>query len=488
MENQALRQQIEHIRHLMAEGKIEAAVTALRTLSATLKDSATKDEIISISSRFKRLERSIRDQMVSVSDINIKQNQLTGQMLSLLSSLEKGYATVAQQTNLSTTSTTIPEKKKSSPLKWMIPLLAVLVLGGLGYYFFRSSGDVVVPVDECAADIQTARVAYREGDYEKAERVLETLSAACQAKEAAITLSKKLANRTTTPDTQTETPPASATETDDATDEETETDNEADEKAKVCARYYKSALEAYREKKYREARLDLLEARENCSDNTRVNTLMNRVEMAINAQNATSPNDNRPIARFFLRFDKAYLVHSVTNNSTQVTAHNPLTYGEDWQVKKLKNYLFHIKQKQWNGFFWAVNTSRKEVYLVRDGQFGSLGGTQNKRNIKVEPYPNGSNPTRFQLFFDNFYIVHAPPSTTQVTADGLVLQRENNWDIKKLGNQLYHFKNKAWKTNLFWKVDLKEEQVSMFRGTSSFENANATSNEKVATKVEVVYR
>ena len=54
MENQELKRQIEHIRNLTAEGKIETAVSALRNLSATIKDSATKDEIISISSKFNR--------------------------------------------------------------------------------------------------------------------------------------------------------------------------------------------------------------------------------------------------------------------------------------------------------------------------------------------------------------------------------------------------------------------------------------------------
>ena len=91
------------------------------------------------------------------------------------------------------------------------------------------------------------------------------------------------------------------------------------------------------------------------------------------------------------------------------------------------------------------------------------------------------------LFFDDFYLVHAPPSTTQVTAEGNVLQYGNLWNIKKINSNIYHLKSNAWKSNLFWIVDLSTKRVEMFRGISAFGKADAKANEFVKANVEVVY-
>ncbi|MCK5739890.1 hypothetical protein KAH55_11935, partial [bacterium] len=61
-----------------------------------------------------------------------------------------------------------------------------------------------------------------------------------------------------------------------------------------------------------------------------------------------------------------------------------ISYGQKWQVQQLKPYLYHVKRKGWQGFYWKVNTSRKKVYLVSEGTFGQLGGTEEGTTIQVE--------------------------------------------------------------------------------------------------------
>ena len=89
--------------------------------------------------------------------------------------------------------------------------------------------------------------------------------------------------------------------------------------------------------------------------------------------------------RFFLRFSDAYLVHVPGSTTLQITTvGNVLSYGGDWQVKQMKPYLYHMRQKVWKDFYWKVNTSRKEVYRITGGTFGKLGGQSEVLNITVD--------------------------------------------------------------------------------------------------------
>ena len=94
--------------------------------------------------------------------------------------------------------------------------------------------------------------------------------------------------------------------------------------------------------------------------------------------------------RFFIDFKDAYLVYAPSSGTKQVVAEgNVLSYGGDWQVKKLKPYLYHMRLKTWKGFYWKVNTSRKEVYKVTGGKFGKLGGSDKKKNFTVDVVGGG---------------------------------------------------------------------------------------------------
>ncbi|MBM9518601.1 hypothetical protein JWG39_02065 [Desulforhopalus vacuolatus] len=186
------------------------------------------------------------------------------------------------------------------------------------------------------------------------------------------------------------------------------------------------------------------------------------------AQGNQEQNQNQPAAslkRFKLMFPDSYLIYQPGNNILQIsTQGNVLSSGRDWQVAKLKPYLFHIKQKAWKNFFWTINTSRKEVYRVKGGQFGSMGGQKNKLGIRVDPVGSPGNPTRFKLLFNDTYLVYqVDRPNLQITAQNNVLSYGNDWQVRKLKPYLFHLKQNTWK-NFFWKVNTSRKKVSRVVG------------------------
>jgi hypothetical protein len=171
------------------------------------------------------------------------------------------------------------------------------------------------------------------------------------------------------------------------------------------------------------------------------------------------------IKRFRLNFEDAILVHQPGTNSLQITVQgNVLSYGNDWQVRQLKPYLFHFKQQVWKDFHWKVNTSRKEVYKVAGGQFGRLGGQDQKIDIGVEPVGDPNNPTRFKLQLHDAYLVHQVGRPgLQVAAQGSVLSYGKDWQVRQLKPYLFHLKQEVWK-GFYWKVNTSRKEAYRVRG------------------------
>ena len=109
----------------------------------------------------------------------------------------------------------------------------------------------------------------------------------------------------------------------------------------------------------------------------------------------------KPLA-FALKFDSntSYLVYDIENGILQIAAlDRVISYGEGWQAKRLKSYLFELKAPHWQGFFWKVNTSRKRAWRVEGVPFGELGGQHRDLACKVEVVGLPSSPKRFILRF-----------------------------------------------------------------------------------------
>ncbi len=170
----------------------------------------------------------------------------------------------------------------------------------------------------------------------------------------------------------------------------------------------------------------------------------------------------KPPQRFFLDFKDAYLAYVPKTKSIQIIAQlNVLSYGGDWEKCNMKPYLYHLRQKFWKGFYWKVNTSRKEVYRVTGGSFCKLGGKEQKLNITVDVV-GGSNtkpPDRFFLRFPKAYLVYVPSSKTiQITTEGNVLSYGGDWNKCNMKSYLYHLMLKTWK-GFYWKVNTSKKQA-----------------------------
>lgn len=490
MDHATLKQQIGHIRNLMANGRVEEAIEELRILSKTIRDSATKDEIISISSKFNRLEHDLRNQVISANDLSLKQNQLTNQVLSLLSDLEASYERVMGTKPGLTTGRNQTSTTKGERPAWLIPvaigLVLALVLGGwwvLWDKYEEATGT-------CTELIDQVRTAYFADDYITASSLLDDLPSECRNEQFAQLKTKveeAVARETkatgdSTPLGPGDTPTTPVTEgNDDTTPATSEEENGEAEKKQWCNARYLEAATYFKDKNYAAAKSAVKAFTDRCGKNERLERILKYIEGETNPP----PAESRAVKSFMLHFPKAYLVSS--GSTTQLIAGNPISYGQDWEVKKLKSFLYHVKHTNWKDFFWQVNTSREVVNLVREGTFGRMGGVQTKERMSVVSYPNKETPSRFQLYFDDCYLIHSPPSTLQVMGAGKVLQREDAWNVRKISSTEYHLKNKAWRTNLFWKVDLAGKKASKFRGTSKFGESGAESAERLDAVVEVRY-
>lgn len=164
--------------------------------------------------------------------------------------------------------------------------------------------------------------------------------------------------------------------------------------------------------------------------------------------------------RFIMDFNEAHLIYKPATKTLQViTGDKVLAYGGDWEKCQLRPYLYHLRQKVWKGFYWKVNTSRKEVYKVTGGSFCKLGGSEQKLDIKVDTIGGSDTtpPESVFLRFNDAYLVYSIASKSiQIVAQLCVLSYGNDWDKCNLNAYTYHLKNKFAQT-FFWKVDTNKK-------------------------------
>jgi hypothetical protein len=196
---------------------------------------------------------------------------------------------------------------------------------------------------------------------------------------------------------------------------------------------------------------NLIEAKENN------NTLTKKVYCR--SGNSDSSTSSTPKS-FLLNLKDAYLVYEHGKRELQITSQrNVLSYGSDWQVIRMKPYLYHLREKIWKGFYWKVNTSRKEVYLIKGGSFGHYGGKETKLNISVDVVGPPSSPKRFFLRFHKTHIIYQISSKImQIIEGNKVLSYGTDWQKCKIKPYLYDLKQNIWK-GFFWRVNTNKKQV-----------------------------
>ncbi len=161
-------------------------------------------------------------------------------------------------------------------------------------------------------------------------------------------------------------------------------------------------------------------------------------------------------------FPSITITHLVSRPVLQIAVGNKVvSYGGDWEVRRVYPYLFHLRQKNWKNFFWAVNTSRRKAWEVRNGDFGRIGGDYSRPfNCQVKVRGDRNNPEAFSLVFPS----SAKPrliydgKSLQIAVGSTVLSYGKNWRVVKAGLNVYHFRHRMWK-NFFWEVHLLSGRV-----------------------------
>ena len=95
-------------------------------------------------------------------------------------------------------------------------------------------------------------------------------------------------------------------------------------------------------------------------------------------------SDTTPPDRFLLKFKRASLVYVPASQTMQISAEgNVLYYGADWDKCQLTPNIYHLKQNIWKGFYWEIDTFKKEAFKVTDGEFCKPGGTERQMKMGV---------------------------------------------------------------------------------------------------------
>lgn len=64
------------------------------------------------------------------------------------------------------------------------------------------------------------------------------------------------------------------------------------------------------------------------------------------------------VTNYVLRLPDAYIVYEPSQDRFQIVALGAvLSYGDGWERRQVKPYLFHIRHQSWKNHFWKVNTS-----------------------------------------------------------------------------------------------------------------------------------
>ncbi len=160
----------------------------------------------------------------------------------------------------------------------------------------------------------------------------------------------------------------------------------------------------------------------------------------------------------YLDFDDAYLVYVPGSDILQIAAEgNVLHYGQDWERVQIYPYLYHMRQKNWSGYYWKVNTSRKEIYRVEGPNFGIIGdaseGLVPDITVTVVGGEDGTAPDRFLLGFADSSLLYIPASQiVRIYASNYLISYGNDWDKCNIGSSVFHIKQDVWST-FYWKIN-----------------------------------
>jgi hypothetical protein len=195
---------------------------------------------------------------------------------------------------------------------------------------------------------------------------------------------------------------------------------------------------------------------------------------------AATPSREARVENYIFWLPDASLVYEPGSRSLEIKAMGTvLSRGEGWERRQVKPYLYHLRLASWKCYFWLVNTSRREVYVVFDGVFGGIGkaalarapreteGAREDMTVDVVGGGQDRTPERFTIRLATAQLFFVPATgDVRLAAAGSTLSPSIEWESLRLHDDLYHVRLKTWK-NFFWKVRTSRMEAWRIRGAAA---------------------
>ncbi|MCP4215381.1 MAG: hypothetical protein GY765_12035 [bacterium] len=116
-----------------------------------------------------------------------------------------------------------------------------------------------------------------------------------------------------------------------------------------------------------------------CKTGGRTDREMN-LKMAIKGGSKSTPP-----AEIMLKLPETGLTYETETGKFTLTSHlTSIAHPSSWVTLRLKSHLYRIRNTSWQGFFWEVDTFRKKVNRITNGQFNAEGGTATPLPLEVK--------------------------------------------------------------------------------------------------------
>lgn len=186
------------------------------------------------------------------------------------------------------------------------------------------------------------------------------------------------------------------------------------------------------------------------------------------------------VENYVLWLKDASLVYEPGSRSLEITAMGTvLSHGAGWERRQVKPYLYHLRRASWKCYFWLVNTSRREVYVVWDGVFGGVGkaasarapreveGAREDMAVDVVGGEGNAVPERFTIHLASTQLIFVPSTgDIRLAAAGSTLSAFNDWESARLQDDLYQVRLNIWR-NFYWKVSTSRMEAWRVRGSAA---------------------
>jgi len=195
---------------------------------------------------------------------------------------------------------------------------------------------------------------------------------------------------------------------------------------------------------------------------------------------AAVPGREARVENFIFWLPDTSLVYEPGSRALEIKAMGTvLSRGEGWERRQVKPYLYHLRLASWKCYFWLVNTSRREVYVVWDGVFGGVGktalarapreteGAREDMTVDVVGGDKDRAPERFTIRLATAQLFFVPATgDVRLAAAGSTLSPSIEWESSRLQDDVYHVRLKTWK-NFFWKVSTSRMEAWRTRGAAA---------------------